>query len=79
MSSRSLLAIAEGPPHWIQSAEPDLAAEAIRLVVASVRSGKALPACADSSRAAKVLVAVVTNHHACRSGTHENRAQLGMS
>jgi hypothetical protein len=48
LSANSLFAVATGSPHWIQSANPDLSSEAIRLVVASVRSKKPLPACAAS-------------------------------
>jgi pimeloyl-ACP methyl ester carboxylesterase len=48
LSTNSLFAVAIGSPHWIQSANPKLSVEAIRLVVGSVRSGKALPACAKS-------------------------------
>jgi pimeloyl-ACP methyl ester carboxylesterase len=48
LSTNSLFALATGSPHWIQSAKPKLSAEAIRLVVTSVRSGKRLPACAKS-------------------------------
>ncbi|MGA9762473.1 MAG: alpha/beta hydrolase [Gaiellaceae bacterium] len=48
LSRNSLYALATGQPHWIQSAAPNLSAEAIRLVVGSVRSGKPLPACTKS-------------------------------
>lgn len=48
ISTNSLFAIATGKPHWIQSAAPNLSAEAIRLVVASVRNKKDLPTCAGS-------------------------------
>ena len=48
ISTSSLFAVATGSPHWIQSARPNLSAEAIRMVVASVRSKKALPTCAAS-------------------------------
>ncbi|MHB8059360.1 MAG: alpha/beta fold hydrolase [Gaiellaceae bacterium] len=48
ISSNSLFAVATGKPHWIQSAAPNLSAEAVRLVVASLRAKKALPACAAS-------------------------------
>ncbi|MGC9974349.1 MAG: alpha/beta hydrolase [Gaiellaceae bacterium] len=48
ISTNSLFAVATGKPHWIQSAAPKLSAEAIRLVVASVRSKKPLPECAKS-------------------------------
>ena len=48
ISTNSLFALATGKPHWIQSAAPKLSAEAIRLVVSSVRSKKPLPACAKS-------------------------------
>jgi hypothetical protein len=48
LSTNSLFAVATGSPHWIQSAKPDLSAEAIRLVVSAVRTKKHLPACADS-------------------------------
>lgn len=34
--------------HWIQSAAPNLSAETIRMVVASVGSKKALPVCTAS-------------------------------
>ncbi|MGD0273017.1 MAG: alpha/beta hydrolase [Gaiellaceae bacterium] len=48
LSTNSLFAIATGKPHWIQSAAPDLSAEAIRLVVVSVRSKRSLPVCSKS-------------------------------
>jgi pimeloyl-ACP methyl ester carboxylesterase len=48
LSKNSLFALASGQPHWIQQAAPALSAEAIRLVVSSVRSGKPLPTCAKS-------------------------------
>jgi pimeloyl-ACP methyl ester carboxylesterase len=48
ISTNSLFSIVTGKPHWIQKAAPDLSAEAIRLVVASVRSKNALPTCAAS-------------------------------
>ncbi|MGA9762474.1 MAG: alpha/beta hydrolase [Gaiellaceae bacterium] len=48
ISSNSLFAVATGSPHWIQSAKPNLSAEAVRLVVSAVRSGKPLPACTTS-------------------------------
>jgi pimeloyl-ACP methyl ester carboxylesterase len=48
ISTNSLFAVAVGKPHWIQSAAPGLSAEAVRLVVASVRSKKSLPACSKS-------------------------------
>jgi pimeloyl-ACP methyl ester carboxylesterase len=48
LSTNSLFALATGKPHWIQSAAPSLSAEAIRLVVASVRSNKSLPVCSKS-------------------------------
>ncbi|HEY5478914.1 MAG TPA: alpha/beta fold hydrolase [Gaiellaceae bacterium] len=48
LSKNSVFALATGQPHWIQQAAPKLSAEAIRLVVASVRSGKPLTTCAKS-------------------------------
>lgn len=48
LSKNSLLALATGQPHWIQQSAPRLSAEAIRLVVSSVRSGKPLSSCAKS-------------------------------
>ena len=48
ISSNSLFAVATGSPHWIQSARPNLSAEAVRLVVAAVRNKKPLPACRAS-------------------------------
>ena len=48
LSKNSVFALATGQPHWIQQAAPKLSAEAIRLVVASVRSGKPLPTCTKS-------------------------------
>ena len=48
LSSNSLFAVATGSPHWIPSAAPELSLEALRLVVASVRSKKPLPACSRS-------------------------------
>ncbi len=48
ISSNSIFAVATGSPHWVQSGAPDLSAEAIRLVVSSARSKKALPACEKS-------------------------------
>jgi pimeloyl-ACP methyl ester carboxylesterase len=45
LSSNSILVTADGSPHWVQSGAPDLSAEALRLVVASVRGGHALPPC----------------------------------
>jgi hypothetical protein len=48
LSKNSLFVLATGRPHWIQQAAPALSAEAIRLVVSSVRSGKPLPTCAKS-------------------------------
>jgi hypothetical protein len=48
ISTNSLFAIATGKPHWIQSAAPNLSAEAIRMVVSSVRDKKRLPTCVKS-------------------------------
>jgi pimeloyl-ACP methyl ester carboxylesterase len=48
LSTNSLFALATGKPHWIQSAAPNLSAEALRLVVASVRNKKRLPVCSGS-------------------------------
>jgi hypothetical protein len=48
LSSNSLFAVAKGSPHWVQSAKPDLSAEATRLVVTAVRSGHALPPCSTT-------------------------------
>lgn len=48
LSSNSLFAVATGSPHWIQSAKPNLSAEALRLVVNAVRSKKSLPLCSKS-------------------------------
>jgi hypothetical protein len=48
LSTSSILVSADQSGHGIASDQPNLSAEAIRQVIAAVRAGRALPACADT-------------------------------
>jgi hypothetical protein len=48
LSTSSILASADLSGHGIATSQPNLTAEAFREVIAAVRAGRALPACAES-------------------------------